>query len=904
MNRRKQRISKIGLATKFFIAGLAVVAVMVSHPHTASAATDCSDVFTPLPTSITSAVAANQWAYVRAMNETGVPWEMLAAIHYRETNFSHTNPSNGQGIFQFANGAGGPYPAGPVSDDEFYRQLKFMATQLQTDYVWRGSIPRERRQLQPNETDTTLVKDTLFSYNGRAAVYAQQAATYGYRSDIQPFEGSPYVMNRFDCPRARMGIITQDYGSLDGIDTRYGAFTIFARLRGDAYWQSLWHDYGFGDVVAVVAADNGGPQYVVNDGRKFMIPDVPTKIAWNLQALNVIILPASQVNAIPPGPTLNRAVHSAITGQIYMIDNGVRYPTNDAGIQNWGVTDAPYFPGPLVNYVPDGSSYLTPIVHAPAPDGRVFLMDGGHLKYLPTMASLMVWGGEAPTMVYPSSDLFNALPQDPDTADGFKVQSGGKKYIVNNQYIADLPPALDAAFPGATINVSPFTIRRLTPAGTATPLMYRGGDSAIYLANGGLRYYMPTLQMLYAWAPAHQVSIMSVNAGHMAYFSDAGTLNTFMARNINTGQKYIIDGTRQAIPAALDSQFTTNQPVLDYLGVDIFPDSAPVKPLIQPTNDGAVYLIDGGKRYHITSLQNYVLWGGAAQGQSFVAPYVAAMFADGGSIGNTFSVGGTNYVVGNIATAYSMDARAAANWPTQSAVPLTLATLNRLANGGTLPVNFRISATYTACLMRLQQLFCSDSSPRKTLWNLWGAAVLDGMAVSGMSSQPIPNFVYSNVNSAVGISLLTDSKLLHIDTPIEVFNLGYHGETMIPVDATDVTTYPVASWNGVLVKTQSGQYYTFDQGSKRHLTDAASALWTNNYSIAVPTVSNESLDVFPTNTTDITRSIQVPGDGRVFAVGGLQKHWIYGFNTYAQQYAPLTSVSGLLRDALPDGEHY
>jgi len=206
--------------------------------------------------------------------------------------------------------------------------------------------------------------------------------------------------------------------------------------------------------------------------------------------------------------------------------------------------------------------------------------------------------------------------------------------------------------------------------------------------------------------------------------------------------------------------------------------------------------------------------------------------------------------------------------------------------------------------MRLQQLFCSDSSPRKTLWNLWGAAVLDGMAVSGMSSQPIPNFVYSNVNSAVGISLLTDSKLLHIDTPIEVFNLGYHGETMIPVDATDVTTYPVASWNGVLVKTQSGQYYTFDQGSKRHLTDAASALWTNNYSIAVPTVSNESLDVFPTNTTDITRSIQVPGDGRVFAVGGLQKHWIYGFNTYAQQYAPLTSVSGLLRDALPDGEHY
>jgi uncharacterized protein YjdB len=164
---------------------------------------------------------------------------MLAAIHYRETNFSHTNPSNGQGIFQFVNGEGGPYPAGAVSDKEFIRQLTFMAKKIQSDYVYRGSLNYTHRALKANEPDSFRVQDTLFSYNGRATVYAKQAATYGFSSTLSPYEGSPYVMNMFDCPRLSMGIITTDYGSLNGKDGRLGAFTLYARLKGDSYWKSL-----------------------------------------------------------------------------------------------------------------------------------------------------------------------------------------------------------------------------------------------------------------------------------------------------------------------------------------------------------------------------------------------------------------------------------------------------------------------------------------------------------------------------------------------------------------------------------------------------------------------------------------------------------------------------------------
>lgn len=240
MNQVKLRIFSLTL-----VVFCAMLLVALPKPALAHHADECSDVYTPLSSFVVDNANSNKSAYMQVMNETGVPWEMLAAIHYRETAFKKVNPNNGDGIFQFAGGAGGPYPPGPVSDAEFIRQLRYLANRLQDDYVWRGSVPREKRKLQASETNEIIIKDTLYSFNGRAAVYANQAEHFAYNKTNQPFEGSPYVVNRFDCARARMGIITTDGGNISSSDTRYGAFTVFARLRGESYWQSLWPPYNW-----------------------------------------------------------------------------------------------------------------------------------------------------------------------------------------------------------------------------------------------------------------------------------------------------------------------------------------------------------------------------------------------------------------------------------------------------------------------------------------------------------------------------------------------------------------------------------------------------------------------------------------------------------------------------------
>ena len=335
-----QKIFKNNSRSLLFILPVALIvslfAASFAPSSPVSAATTCGDVSAPLPAWITSAVNANRPFYESAMYTTGVPWQMLAAIHYRETNFSHTNPNNGQGIFQFVNGEGGPYPPGPVSDPEFQRQLNFMASKIQNDYVYRGSLNYQHRALTANEPDAFRIQDTLFSYNGRSSQYAQQAALYRFNPSTQPYEGSPYVMNMFDCPRASMGIITQDNGGISGQDTRYGAFTLYARLKGDAYWQSSASWLGFGPLTALVKKADDPTFYLLNGGVKQRIPTADVYYAYGFDKVAVTTVSAAYLDNIALGNDLTTLARSS-DGYIQLMTKGKRYTLTQASCTAWGL---------------------------------------------------------------------------------------------------------------------------------------------------------------------------------------------------------------------------------------------------------------------------------------------------------------------------------------------------------------------------------------------------------------------------------------------------------------------------------------------------------------------------------------------------------------------------------------
>lgn len=183
-------------------------------------------------------ISLNRSFYETAANESNIPWQMIAVIHKNETNLSRDNPSNGQGIYQFVNKGGGPYPTGPVTDEEFLRQTKLAA-----EFI-RGKLSSNlssNRVLSSTGGTPETIKDTFFSYNGRAKVYAEQAESLGFDKATQPYEGSPYVMNKADPQRdptvnqTSWGQIKTDGGGIQyPANDFYGAFVQYSALSGSS----------------------------------------------------------------------------------------------------------------------------------------------------------------------------------------------------------------------------------------------------------------------------------------------------------------------------------------------------------------------------------------------------------------------------------------------------------------------------------------------------------------------------------------------------------------------------------------------------------------------------------------------------------------------------------------------
>ena len=165
--------------------------------------------------------------YKKSAEISGVPWQMLAAIHYREYSLRRGGPSNGDGPYQIW---GKDYPIGVYSDDQFQ-----LATNEAAMFL-RNKIGSK------DISNIDTIKYAFFAYNGTATAYKKQAKLMGctdHQANIG--EGSPYVMNRYDARRdptrepvktgGTWGQIKVDHGAISYPATNnFGAFVVYIAL--------------------------------------------------------------------------------------------------------------------------------------------------------------------------------------------------------------------------------------------------------------------------------------------------------------------------------------------------------------------------------------------------------------------------------------------------------------------------------------------------------------------------------------------------------------------------------------------------------------------------------------------------------------------------------------------------
>lgn len=170
---------------------------------------------------------ANLSFYQKAQDSYNVPWQLLAALHYREYSLQKAGPSNGMGPYQIW---GSSYPKGSYSDTQFQT-----ATDDAAKFVL-GKVGNIDLTLDSN------VKRAFFFYNGASQGYKNQAINLGFTSaQAANGEGSPYVMNRYDKQRdptvdptksnRTWGQVKYDNGPIEyPANADYGAFVIYKAL--------------------------------------------------------------------------------------------------------------------------------------------------------------------------------------------------------------------------------------------------------------------------------------------------------------------------------------------------------------------------------------------------------------------------------------------------------------------------------------------------------------------------------------------------------------------------------------------------------------------------------------------------------------------------------------------------
>ena len=182
-------------------------------------------------------IEQNRPIYEKVAKKYDFPWQLLAALHYREHNLAVSNPANGEGVYQLTsltNHGTNEYafkPAGPISEEEFERQTDLAAQ------VIRGKIGQDTDLMYSDYN----IKRVMFMYNWANPEYIERAIKMGFSADeAKSGEGSPYVMNMYDAERDPSSADVSPYwtgliANLRGEvvpDSRPGAFVIFQALGG------------------------------------------------------------------------------------------------------------------------------------------------------------------------------------------------------------------------------------------------------------------------------------------------------------------------------------------------------------------------------------------------------------------------------------------------------------------------------------------------------------------------------------------------------------------------------------------------------------------------------------------------------------------------------------------------
>lgn len=749
---------------------------------------------------------------------------------------------------------------------------------------WAARMFQAISDNDPNWYSPYLVGDNFVSYNPNSScsgtnvniLNTTTAALYSYT----PYQPNNAALNNL-------------YGTGDGCSA-YGNRN-FWRLFQDWFGPTVQTDYR-----VVVADDGTQQQYVLYGNLKQYLPSPEVKVAWNIDNMPLETVSRAYLDSLVTGPALDTVYRVNGGTQLYLADKGQRYAiqTPDMlrawNLQNKAISNVPTGLG----ITPADNGLLSYTVQD-ASTGAVYMVDGTDatgntvLRRYSNPDVLFAIEGNAVPIINASTTQFN-LMNKAILADitSTKIAYGTKEYQVIANRRLPQSTAIAPLYPGTATTVSEITFNRLIEGPVATAFVKSATKPEVYIVQNGQKSHITSAPILKELLGSSSY-VNTVNDAYMALIATSTSPVTSSVSMTPTNQYVLTNGKKKAIPAALRTAYETTSSFMasDALMNTYANAAKEASPFVVQQETGQLFLLDNSSQLHYLPSSTIGNAWGAFTDYVRLPADTTDDFSVSGNLQGYVSDGVKTYVPVNGALAEASNT----DWGLQNPQTFSDGTLGNFLKTTPLMSVGKSGSEYYR-IINGKAYMTTDSR----IAGVWGIG----------SDSP-------DYRSTINLFFPSLSML----TPYVSYNGSYYiadSSTLYSVSAAmyqNISRYPVMDidpatiglntiqWSTPMFKNSSGGWYVIDKGTLRTFNHSVILNhWSSNGTIQVPTLSGSFIASYPIGKP-IERAIKSDKDTKVYSAESATKRWITSTKTYNDLYAPYTTVSDTLLNALPDGSN-
>jgi len=268
---------------------------------------------------------------------------------------------------------------------------------------------------------------------------------------------------------------------------------------------------------------SGGKYYIIDQGRKILIPDSLTSLWPSLQFTPQPV----QLFSNLPSETLSPVIWT--NPDVYYLDSvGKHHVLTGADIVSLqsSVGSISSLGLNKINTIILGSDFLPDgkLVTLQDGSGKMYIVNNHKLTYIPNPNVFNAYGLNWGAIQSYTSALLGDYPLDTGSALGSGLTPDGTYYVANNSSLYQLPNSLAKDFGVIDSNFKSISKQVMNAKGaTLSRFLYNTDNGRIYYASGGAIHYVATISAFIAYGGAsHPAS--PVNSSTISLFTETQSL--------------------------------------------------------------------------------------------------------------------------------------------------------------------------------------------------------------------------------------------------------------------------------------------------------------------------------------------------------------------------------------------